>query len=238
LDISDFLLDTLSYELRFPQACILWDRAGKLADTIKADWPGLTLSEGTPARLTFKHEPTGHDAVIELEKAFLIFVRPSRNLKEIHASANRFFDAVLETLDIEQLTRIGTRFVFTKEYGSVEAATRAIVDLGLVKTPVRRLFGNEPTPDLIDLGVRFQGDTTGVTIRMKSASAKVNFKPAQELALFGIEPVSKDRHVLSIDVDYYTVAKVSNTQFKASEFLQNALHLINRDISAFTGVAR
>ena len=56
MDISHFNLHSVSFEVRYDQAYLLWDRAGSIWHDIRQTHPKLVLKEANPGKVVMTIE--------------------------------------------------------------------------------------------------------------------------------------------------------------------------------------
>lgn len=224
--LAAFKLEQVTLEIRYPVALELWDRAGAVWRSVQEKWPDVTLIRAEPARTDFRSGKNSF--TIELEAARIVASVPDRSLEEFGKDAKMFMAAVMQTLRIDVLKRIGFRLIYFREYQSKEAAASALFSLGLLKVPENRRFEVSETPLLPQYLVRWESEIKGVFLQVRAEGRKLDFDPPPEAAQY-IEPVHIEKDGVTFDIDYYTVASVQPSQIDIAEWARHAVHLINRD---------
>src|SRR5271166_215513 len=124
LDIAEFQLERLIFEVRFPSAFQFWDRAGKVADELSRIWEPLSLTSAQPGSIVFRHKREMYLAV-EMGRAVMTLFYPGQkpDVKQFDA----FFAVVRESLQLTILQRVGLRFLLFKKYESLSMAASAVL---------------------------------------------------------------------------------------------------------------
>ena len=229
LDISNFVSDTVVYEIRYENGYLIWDRAGRLWTELRAKYPEMVLSDAGPLLQTFTWKRI-HTLSVGLDKASVSTSRPGPVMKEFTELAESLHEVIVKNLQIELLTRIGLRHIYGYACESLEQANQHLLSTGLVAPPKPPNFGVEANPRL-EAVFRWEGDSLGATVRMRAEhrTAEVEIP-----ATFESPKIPKiEKHLLIFDVDYYTKKVVNVGQLRASEWINNALHIIRKDSSKF-----
>jgi hypothetical protein len=239
-NLSQFCLNQANFELRTAPNFLHWDRAGAIWTEVVSRLPGLKLQQGEPNKTAFS---LGNKYVFSafLDNSGLAphttilgtAYRPNRSMKEFGELLRIFVEIVQRELEIADYTRIGLRLIFTKEFGNRELASKALLKTNLLSVPLGPHFGIDGSAILPEYSVRWEDGKKGVTVRCKVEGLKWEFTPPFDWE--GIESSSKESNRLTFDIDYYTLAPVAVGQFGVVEWIDNVLHLINRDSDKFLG---
>ncbi len=224
--LAAFKLEQATLEIRYPTALELWDKAGTVWRSVQEKWPDISLVRAEPARTDFRSGKNSF--AIELEAARIVASMPDRSLDDFGKDAKLFMAAVVQTLRIDVLKRIGFRLVYFREYNSKQEAASMFFSLGLLKVPENRRFEVSETPLLPQYLVRWESDAKGVLLQVRAEGRKLDFDPPPEAAQY-IKPVHIEKDGVTFDIDYYTIASVEPSQVDIAEWIKHAVHLINRD---------
>jgi len=232
LDFTQMTLERASFELRFPVTFLLWDRSGALWTRAKAAEPELKPGHVEPARITFR---TGSmEATVETEAARIIANRPERPLKQLSRFGSTLTQLVLEELGVKDITRVGLRLIYFREYPNREQASAAVQATKRLNVPSERIFNTTSAPLFPEVSFRYDGRGVGTTVRFRAEARKVDFDPPFEFAILRVlEPVHKEVFGVSFDVDLFTLSPMSAGELNVVEWIDQAVHVVNRDTPVF-----
>ncbi len=232
MQLADLTLFHAAVEVRYPPAYLLWDRSGHLWSKLGLQFQGLRMLAAQPIETLFRLDSDVQFAA-RLENAALDAFKPNRTLTQFCEHAGRFFPLVVEMLEIAEFSRVGCRLMYTKEYPSVEEASAALLECGVLKWPEGKHFNHSGKPVRPEWAFRWADGETGVHIRLRVDERKYDFVPP--LIWEGPLPDKKDHVALTYDVDWYTEAPVLVTQLLFEDWIHQCVHLTNRDSDAFLG---
>ncbi len=222
VSIIDFKTIQATYELRYDDAYLIYDRTGRIAQALRRSFTNLRAISAAPVQTLFQADEGG--IALELGQCRFSRVRPERNLEEFSQYCKRYFDAVFDFLEINMFTRIGLRVIFRKEFSNVEDAKALLTSLKLTTLEKTRRFGAAEHPEEILL--RWQSEQIGAMVRLRATTGIVNFVLPPELEEQKAE-IHKVVHALLVDVDYYTVAPVERAQWDACAWIPPAARTIH-----------
>lgn len=229
LQIEDFELERIIFEVRFPNAFQLWDRAGTLADALSKVWEPLSLTAASPGSIAFRLEREMNLAV-ELGRAVMGLYHPSSkpDVKQFDA----FFAMVREYLEVRTLQRVGLRFLSFKKCETLSMAASALLDVGILNVPTERVFGTEGEPTTAEAMIGFQGKGMGATLRIGTQTRQVKVELPLEVSP-KISETHETLYGVSLDVDFFTPTEVQAAQMGLSEWIEQVMHVYRRDVPKF-----
>jgi len=233
--LSDFEPEVLSFQVDYPFANWLWDRAGQVWERLAAAFPGIEVTVAAPGNIGGVHDR--FEFAVEIKKAFLLLHRPVADEVESFGRVCRaFVESVATTLDIQQLDRVGHRVAFTRSYPTLPDATRDLSNLNLVTVPTSANFGlKDPKTWSLEYAATQRGQSTGTTVRIKSDERKVELKPPPSMG--EVPPQEWKTPRIAVDCDFFTCAPLLKSQFDANAWVTSAGRVMRRDIKRFLGDA-
>jgi hypothetical protein len=232
MDIGDFRLEKSVFEIRYAIALLHWDRAGSLWTEALAKWPSLKLSNAEPAKTVFSLD-SKFEMLASLESGHVIGFSPQSDLDDFSQISSAFCDIIVKQLGLTEFKRLGLRLQFSKEYASKETAAEALTKTKTIHIPEGKQFGIEPVNVMPQYSLRWEGKTTGVTIRNAIETRRIDFDPP--LGIDEIKPVHVERNVIVHDVDYFTISAVPLGKVNVLEWIKQGLHVVRRDSKNFLG---
>lgn len=229
LGLAEFAVEQLAFEVRFPEAFLLWDRAGNLAQQAKAFKGKLVSAE--PGKVVFRKGRL--EAAFELTQARVIQHHPEGALERFADDADQLVALVSTILEVASFTRIGFRAVAFRKTESLAAAANKLLGTGLIRVPVGRSFDAEPTAgaSFAEYGVRLQSRARATTIRLRSDERRLEIEAPAGLKAF--DSKVEETFGLILDVDQFTLAPMEPAQLLTREWVKGALHLYRRDVANF-----
>jgi hypothetical protein len=224
-----------SFEVRFPEALLLWDHAGAIWTQVVRNRPDLKLKHAEPNKVIFAAVGEQETQLtIELTRLVVSTIRPDKKLEDFATLVDEFTGSAVRYLELADFTRVGLRLSFIKEYDKPEIATSALFGTGLVSMPEGAQFGVSSPPLAAEYYVRRDDGTNGYNFRLKTETVKVDFQPEFGLAAYlKAKTVEKERILL--DVDCYVAGSVPVERLLLADWIAQRLHVIRRDSRKFVG---
>lgn len=230
LNLSHFSLVKVSFEIRYDNAYLFWDKAGHIGEASKSLWPKIKIVSGEPGKVAFKIE-NKYLIQVELGKAFIIAYKPHSSLKDYIEMAENLEAIVRKELGISIYTRLGFRPFYYKKYAKSEDATKDLLDIKKTHYPTGKHFNIEGKPTKANHILRWEADKIGLLIQLTSEGQKYEFEPPMEAD--EITPISIERNGILFNIDYYTLGSINVNQLNVTDWIKNAYHLIKRDSKVF-----
>jgi hypothetical protein len=235
LRFEDLTLLQAAFEVRFEEACLLWDRAGVVWDDTLKVIPNLKRQHTEPSRVVFAtlNKPQ-MELSIEIARLGVIEHQPDKRLEGFSEIVSKFADIAIPALGVAQYLRVGLRLIFAKEFSTPEAAAEAVLATGVIKEPVTPQLGIT-TPILQpECAYRREDGKNGFGFRFKAETLNFEFRPAFGWSDFS-EPISRTKHRVNLDVDCYIQAPVSAETMRFVDWISQTFHIIKRDASSLIG---
>lgn len=231
-EFDHLTLKQATFEIRFDDAYILWDRAGLIWSEAKSKLPDMKLIAATPNEVKFMLE-NRFEFSLNLDKAHIIDMKPSSSLKDFQEHADFFIDLVTNSLSLNTYSRIGFRLIYRKDFPDKFMAASALLSKKLIFVPENKLFNIQGTTLMPRYSIVWEGDSsaTKVTIAAQNKKIDLDIPPSIE----EISPVHLEKSEIIFDIDYYTLKNISKGQFNTKEWIQQIYHIIKRDSRSFLG---
>jgi hypothetical protein len=230
MELVDLTLFHAVLEIRYAPAFLLWDRSGLLWNKLSVDFEGLRMLQAEPNQTVFR---LGNDFefAARIENASLSAFHPNRTLNRFGELAAKYFQLLSETLELAELSRVGCRLIFSKEYPTQEDASAALLGSKILRFPEGKNFNQGGEPIRPEWALRWESGGNGVHVRLRVDERKYDFEPP--LVWEGPRPEKKTHVALTYDVDWYTCAPVLVTQISFEDWIKQCIHVVNRDSDAF-----
>jgi len=227
---EQFTLRTITFEVRYAAALMLWDRAGVFWMSMQREHPELAPVEAKPDRTIFQ---LGNRIRIsaQLEKAFVLVQEPSRELDEFSRFAASLVEHLDNFLDVRRFQRVGLRPLWFVDAESRTAASQLVTEAGHFNWRINSACGVQSKPILPAISARFEDEDIGVRLQLKAIE-----RTHHGIASFGSDPPTpadeKTWHAV-VDVDYYTRRIVGVDQLNVHEWLAESFGAIRRTARDF-----
>lgn len=238
LELTDFSFVRATLELRCVPNYLHWDRSGSIWTRFIEKKPNLKIVEASPGKTVFtlgsKYsfaislntlETDGYTSIAATAN------EPHASLKDLSELAEVFVEIVVRELEISEYKRIGLRSIFHKNFSTLRVASEALLSTRLISVPEGPHFGIEGSATLPQYLIKWEDDKRGAMVHLTAEKRSIEFNPPPDWE--GVAPFKKNINRLVADFDYYTIASVAVGQFRATDWLNNALHLIKRDSGKF-----
>ena len=232
LSLSDFRLENAAFEVRYETAYLLWDHAGSISKEISVKWPRIRNVEGSPAKISFVLEDS-YSFTVELGKSFGVAYHPQSNLEDFSAILEFFVGLVTKVLQVSAYERVGLRLTYFRTYPDKESASRALTETQIMQLPDGSHFGIDGQPMLPEFGVRWESETQGTTVVVRSEERGIDVE--RPLGVSEIDPIHIKKFGIKADFDYFIKAPVPVEKFRLEDWINQAVHVIRRDGPLFLG---
>jgi hypothetical protein len=226
--LTDFILETLVFEVRYADALQLWDSAGEIWSELCTKLPGLTLQAADPRAQTFTLGDN-FELTTDLKRAAITDFKPSRESERLAEIATLLLDQIVKSLRLPDFSRVGLRAMYWKDAKSISGAVKDMSASNLTKAMVGPLSGKDSAQTEIQYGTRFETETSGIAIRLASQTRQVNLDVAMGARRY-FESKKIEEHGVILDVDYYTRGVVGAEQIRPRVWIDQAMAIAKRAI--------
>jgi hypothetical protein len=230
LTIDDFRPYSVTCELRYKNAYLIYDRTGQVVEDVRESFTDINVTTSSPQQTSW----TTNEGTLNLELGAcrVITILNDKNVEAFPKYAKAFFDAVTNRLQIGVFTRIGLRYILRKEYRTIDESKAALASMMLANLKPTKRFNSSDSPT--EVLFRWDDSQIGVTVRLKAETVEIKTTVQLELQAY-VPRVEKKIHVLTLDIDYYTVAPVDREQWNAQEWVPQKLRIIRKEVDGILG---
>lgn len=226
--LNTFELDYLAFEIRYPNAYRIWDAAGSIAEAFADEYKSsLVLSKAEPNLISYV---INRRFVIEvrLDRLNILDHRPIAEFGKNTEDLNFIVSVVSGVLALNQITRLGTRFVYKREFKDRNQMSGYFEQFEFSRAVSSRNFNVEPTRILPSLYLQVEDDELGYHFRFSAKSEKISFDLGPSVR--NIEPVDQEKFYAAIDVDLYTVGMLDMETLRVPDWMERASRAVRRDV--------
>ena len=224
LRIDDFKLLTLTCELRYKNAYLIFDRTGQILAELREHFSDIEVSAASPQQTSFTSEEGTF--VLELGACRFTVARADKGGEVFARQCKVYFETIMRHLDVSVLTRIGLRHIARKEFKSLEDSKSALAALGLAGLNPTKRFNSSDSPT--EVLFRWEDSQIGAFLRLKAETTEIKMNVPLELR-DTVQPVEKKITGLTLDIDYYTAAAVQREQWEPEEWVHQKYRIIRKE---------
>lgn len=224
LTIDEFKLVSITTELRYKNAFLIYDRTGRVLKDLHDSFTDINVSSASPQQTAF----TAEEGSFVLELGACRFTSGQTDAETFAKHSTAFFNVVVDHLEIEVFTRIGLRCILRKEFKAEEESRAALASLRLPNLEPIKRFNSSDSPT--EVMFRWEDTQIGATVRLKAETAEIKVTASPELRE-SLPKVDKKIIGLTLDTDYYTAAPVEREQWNSQEWLPQKLRIIRKELN-------
>ena len=225
LTIDDFKPFSVTCELRYKSAYLIYDRTGQVLEDLRNSFTDISVSTASPAQTAFVAE----EGTFTLELGACRFTSSrfeNKNAETFAKHCATFFNVVTSQLQVNVFTRIGLRYIARKEFKTLEESKAALASMALANLKPTKRFNSSESPT--EILFRWEDAQIGAFIRLRAETVEIKFPSTPELQEHAPK-VDKKLHGLTLDIDYYTVAPVEHEQWNSLEWLHQKLRIVRKE---------
>ncbi len=232
LTLGSFDLHSATFEVRYDNAYLLWDSAGKIWTELKGQFRSLTVDKAEPNTTVFVADDK-YRISIHIDKFSIIDLTPKSSLDELMKTSERLTKVVTRALEIESFTRVGFRLAYVRSFKDKSSAANCLIDAGLIMVPEGKVMSIEGKVMLPSLNFVWEGDAFSARILLQAREKRIDFDSPPDVE--ELESVHLKKNELIYDVDYFSEQLMSKGQLDVKEWLSQIYHVIKRDSHVFMG---
>ena len=225
LTIEDFKPYSVTCELRYKSAFLIFDRTGHVIEDLRGSFTDLSVSNSGPQQSSFSSDEGTFN--IEIGSCRFTAGKIVRGGEEFAKSCKIFFDAVINHFQISVFSRIGLRYILRREFKNEDDAKARLASLMLANLRPARRFNSSENPT--EVLFRWEDSQTGAFFRVKAETVDLKLSVPPELQS-DVPKIDKKIYTLTLDIDYYTVAPVARDQWNCDEWVPQKIRMIRKEV--------
>lgn len=230
LTIDDFKPFSVTCELRYANAYLIYDRTGQVLEDLRKTFTNITVSAPSPALTAFVAEEGSF--TLEVGTCRFTSNRYDKNAEGFAKHCTAYFDSVTELLQISVFTRVGLRYVARKEFKTLDESKEALASMTLANLKPTKRFNSSESPT--EVMFRWEDTQIGAFVRLRAETTDIKLSSPPEFQDY-IPKVEKKIHGLTLDIDYYTTAPVEREQLNYLEWVQQKLRIVRKEADSILG---
>jgi len=225
LTIDDFTPYSITCEVRYKNAYLIYDRTGLILQDLREQFTNLEISTVAPQQTGFTSEEGAFN--LDVGASRFTSAKADGSREAFYKQCKSFFRTVVHHLEIPVFTRIGVRYLARKEFKTVDEAKAALASLALANLKPTKRFNSSDSPT--EVLFRWEDAEIGAFVRFKAETTNVKMTIPVELRAT-VPKVDRQIVGLTLDVDYYTVAPVEREQWEPEEWLGQKLRMVRKEV--------
>jgi hypothetical protein len=220
---KDFQLEQLIFEFRFI--------FGKnYLESLRLFWSEIQNELSGEFRLIEQGETTilNYNSKFEIrlvaDRFAVIELYPDSAIKEFLQLARVFYNAAVKFSEIENLTRVGLRAVYAKDYDNPKLVAEALYQTKYINFPHDLYLIENGIPLIPSYAIGWQDEEKGIAYRLKGKAEKLGIDLPLKLTAKGDFPnfVEKEYNQVILDIDIYIHKHILPGQFFSDEWIKQA----------------
>lgn len=222
MEFGDFQIETVTFEVRYDPALLLWDKAGAAWAEFVSQFPDLKSQTVNPSQVIF--ESRNVRAAVELQ-ALRVSCRGANADRQVIEIGQALIRSFCDRLGISAFTRVGFRDIRTRIFPTSEAAIGEISSL--IPRPFQSTSISDAKPTSISLSFKHEGEASGLTTALKLDVREIKVTVPWEVKDRIAESFPKE-HVMSLDSDYFTIGTTRRETLSVEDWIRQANRTIVR----------
>jgi hypothetical protein len=188
LTFSDFSPISFGFEIRYPDAYLLWDHAGQMTEELKSRYEITRRVAAEPLRIAFVVRGT-QEVTWQLDKLIIVDYQPlSSKFDSFYRLCSDCFELTVRNLGVSELKRVGFRPIFAKKYLNKDDAGAALLSAGLIHVPMGKALNIEPGRRYPEYAIRCEDDKFGYMLRLGVQEVNYELEPSPQWRGNVVEP--------------------------------------------------
>ena len=226
--LDDFKLVNTIFQIQYPEAYEIWDRAGSISRQLTEIWPDLKNREAKPQQQSLSNREV-HIQTGFVQTTFTLF--GEKGLDELKVSRiKESYEVLRSELNLSYLERVSTRVVYAKEFRSAKEANAFILGKNLGHWPETKVFDQplDGESNGLELHYRFEDSQSFAVLRLKAESLK--FEADLDPYYVDEPDIRVTKHRVNIDFDRGTFGSDAPEKLRIDEWFKGYMHILRRDI--------
>jgi hypothetical protein len=232
---KDFQLEQLVFEFRFIFNKNYLDNrlfSSEIQNELSGEFKLIEESETTILNYNNKFEIR-----LAPDRFSVIELYPDSAIKEFLQVARVFYNAAVKFSEIEKLTRVGLRAIYTKDYNNPKLVAEALYQTNYINFPDNLYSIENGIPLIPSYAIGWQNEEKGISYRLKGKAEKLAINLPLKLTAKGdfSNPVEKEYNQVILDIDIYIHKHILPGQFFSDEWIKQAHKTAKEEGSKFFG---
>jgi len=222
MQFEDFLIETVSFEVRYKEGFLYWDNFGKLYKSFTKNRPDIELINVETKEAFLRIQDKFIDFHFGPEKSFILGHTP-KSIDEFCILADNFLDTINNFFEINTFTRIGNRFVLALPCETREHANDLLINTKIFSLNQQKVQYLGKNIKEMGITISSHSDEVGCKLNLRSEDRKLAVEIVPPYPAKIETPWFKPL-ALTLDIDYFTIKPVGYGILKSSELIKTNFH--------------
>jgi hypothetical protein len=226
IDFEDAETESVTIELRYPQALPLWDDSGKIWTRLRDSFPELKLNTAVPQQQIF--ESAQLRMVVELE-AFRVTARNPKAEIRVAEAAQEMLETCSKYLHLSAFSRLGLRSIKVIKAPSSQDATAEA--LKMLPHHLPDSVAKSSKVMTFNASLRHETETLGLLASIRGEERELKAVFPWEVSYRLTPALTKQmekEYVIVFDSDYFTVGTTERESLDITEWARQADRYIKK----------
>ena len=230
MKLDEYKLQNVTFQVTYPQAFELWDRAGRIARRMTEIWGPLKISEGRPNQ---QQLDGGNVTILTTMQHSLVTVRDPQAFDALHTrKISESLTVWREELQLSTFDRVSTRAKLVKSHKTLGEANAAVLSSGTVNLPSEKVFGQSQNSEDNGIAVSFRFEDKESFAFLRLEAEKLPMEVNLDADFFPeIGNSTRHRYFSVIDFDRGLFGQTVAEKFRMDDWMRGFMHLLRRDFS-------
>lgn len=226
--LDSFKPNSLIFQMQYPKAYEIWDRAGAIGRGLCGIWPGIKILDSQPLQQIFAAPGVNVQIGIDRSTVALVGAKVFEDKNTFHLKES--FELWREHLAIKVVERISTRVIYSREFATLRLANAELFGLKLAAWPQSKVFDQSTDSEKngLEIAYRFEDANSFSVLRLKAEEVKVEVELDSEF--FEESKLQQTKRRMLIDFDRGLLGSVDAGNFRLDEWIKGFQHVLRRDI--------
>lgn len=231
--LDSYKLNSVTFQISYEGAFVLWDRAGEIARRLCKIWPDLKLVRGTPDKQILKCRDVNIQTSFERATVTL---RGEKSLSQGRIrQLGDTFEVWRELLELTKMSRVSTFSSYVREFSSIKEANSELIGLSMVRWPEQKIFDQplDSESNSLEVFYRFEDKESFSTVRINAQQAI--FTAELDPDFIDDSEIKKTKNRMFINFDRGMLGSVDAEKFRVDSWIKGYQHILRRDIEKLIG---
>lgn len=225
--LDSFKLHSLVLQFTYPDAYIVWDRAGDIARHMQDVWPGLALEDSKPNEQNLRSDVVTVSTGVRMSTITNVAGKGLDQLTIDRMVAT--VDIWRQQLELSTFNRVSCRAKYVRDFSDKAAAIAEVLSWNLFRIPNDRVFNHHQTESntSVEGTWKFEDKASFTFLRVGAEEITIEIKAHPD---FPETQMKKTAARAYIDFDRGSLGEIDAKSFWLAEWLKGYLHVLHRDL--------
>ncbi|MDX8464210.1 hypothetical protein RFM26_00690 [Mesorhizobium sp. VK23B] len=225
--LSSFELNNYAFEIRYPNAYRIWDEAGRIAIQLQEGVKNLELTKGEPSLLAFVLN-NSTTVEVRIDRLNVTEHYPKSDFSKDTRDLQYVFDVVADNIRITDITRLGTKVEYRKDFKSKSELSHFFENFKVVSAVAGKNFNVASELVFPTIHLQAEDKELGYHFRITPKNERVQLSVGPGVT--DIQAVDKEKIYVSLEVDLYTVKETDRSSLRVSDWIDTVARVVRRDV--------